>query len=201
MDDFSKSLNKMASKLIRLVHHRLPIYAGRTAIQHFQKNFVQGGFVNGGLHPWPEAKRLHSSSESAASQYRTLLSSRKRLYSSFHYTTSIGGVTIYNDAEYAKIHQEGGVTHPRVTPKMRKYAWARYYASTPQKKGKRRGKNCPAGTTTSNGEAEMWKRLALTKKKQLTVNIPARPFMGESIELSTDIDKWVEKEVINILIK
>lgn len=192
MNNFGDELRKMTTKFVQLINHRLPIYAGRTAIRHYQNNFLRGGFVNGGLHPWPEAKRLGSSSSGASSKYKTLLSSRKHLYSSFHYRAGVGGVTVFNDAKYAKIHQEGGVTHPRVTPRIRRYAWARYYAS--KQAGKKR-----KGAEQLTGDAGMWKGLALTSKSELTVKIPARPFMGKSIELNETINKWVEKEVTNIL--
>ncbi len=189
MDDLGEKIQKMTTKFVRLINHRLPIYVGRTAIRHYQNNFLQGGYVDGGLHPWPPAKKLQSSSGGAASGYKTLLSSRKPLYSSFHYAAGVGGVTVSNDAEYAKIHQEGGIIHPKVTPRMRKYAWARYYADKP---GGKKGKG-------ATGDSEMWKGLALTRKRELTIKIPARPFIGKSAELSENIEKWVEKEVTNIL--
>lgn len=56
---------------------------------------------------------------------------------------------------YARIHQTGGVTHPTVSPKARKFFWAMFF------------------TTGDEG----WKWLALTKKMNLTVSIPARPYM------------------------
>lgn len=50
-----------------------------------------------------------------------------------------------------------------------------------------------------SGEAEKWKRLALTKKETLTINIPQRRFMGQSAELDAKISAYVEKEVLRII--
>ncbi len=36
---------------------KMPVIAGRMAKDHFQDNFRREGFVNGGLHPWPKAKK------------------------------------------------------------------------------------------------------------------------------------------------
>lgn len=57
--------------------------------------------------------------------------------------------------EYAAIHEYGGETRPRVTDKMRRFAWAKYYET---------------GIDTFKG-------IALTKKNRLSVSIPARPYL------------------------
>lgn len=126
----------------RLISRKLPVVAGKYAKQHFQDNFRQGGFVNGGLHPWPPAKRLSSGESGADSQYKTLMSSRNHLFSSINYTPGIAKVTIFNDVVYAAIHNEGGTVHPKITPKMRRFAWAKYYdkkAPRSHEKAKRTG--------------------------------------------------------------
>ncbi|MBA7515229.1 hypothetical protein ES705_07268 [subsurface metagenome] len=61
---------------------------------------------------------------------------------------------------YAAIHEFGGVTHPRVTARMRGFAWHMFYET---------------------GEP-MWRGLALTKKTFLTVSIPARPYMRPALD-------------------
>lgn len=99
---------------------------------------------------------------------------------------------------YAAIHNEGGTinTHPTVTPKMRKMAWARAYAIAGIKvKGKKKlPKELPA-------EARKWKALALTKKAKLDIKatIPQRRFLGESAELTKKINDKIEEEVTKIL--
>lgn len=71
--------------------------------------------------------------------------------------TGVGNTT---SVRYARIQDEGGTTHPNVTAKMRRYAWAMHY-----KHG--------GGKGAMNEKAAMFKRLALTKQSKLTVKIPA----------------------------
>ena len=173
------------------------------AKDHFQENFRQGGFVNGGLNPWPQAKRLSSGRTDAASNYGTLLSGRNHLFSSIKYIPSDYRVKVSNELVYAPIHNWGGTVSVTVTDRMRRFAWAKFYkasghrrkANTGQKKGtKRRRKQ-----TKDNPQASFWKGLALTKKKKLNIHIPQRQFLGESKELTDKINERIEKEIRTIL--
>ena len=206
MDKLQEDIQKMMKEIEMLIARKLPVAAGKFAKQHFQDNFLKGGFVNGGIHPWPPAKRLSSGGTGADAQYRTLMSSRNHLYSSINYTPGVAKVTIFNYVVYAPIHNDGGTVHPRITPKMRRFAWAKYYElggkdKVPQK-GRKRAKNGTTGEGTEKdvpSEAEKWKRLALTKKESLTINIPKRQFMGPSKELDARLTAYVEKEILRII--
>lgn len=206
MDKFQQDIQRMVTDFENLIARKLPVAAGKIAKQHFQDNFRQGGFVNGGLHPWPPAKRLSSGAPGADSQYRTLMSARNHLFSSIGYTPGMAKVTIFNDVVYAAIHNEGGTVHPRITPKMRRFAWAKYYqlgggGKSAQKgaKGAKSGKSAARGGGPDQAEAEKWKRLALTKKETLTIDIPKRQFMGPSAELDARLTEYVEKEILRII--
>ena len=206
MDKLESDIQRMKKEIETLIARKLPVAAGKYVKQHFQDNFRQGGFVNGGLHPWPQAKRLSSGGTGADSQYKTLMSSRNHLFSSINYTPGIAKVTSFNDVIYAAIHNEGGTIHPKITPKMRRFAWAKYYelkggAKGAQKprKGQKNGVTKSVGNQPDSGGAEKWKRLALTKKETLTINIPRRQFMGQSAELDARISAYVEKEVLRII--
>lgn len=59
-DIIEKDIQKFVQGVEQLVSRKLPVYAGRTAQQHFRDNFHKGGFVNGGLQPWTPSKRLSS---------------------------------------------------------------------------------------------------------------------------------------------
>lgn len=170
------------------VHRRLPVKLGRMAVDHFKDNFRQSGFVNNGLHPWQKSKRQNGKSTKA--QYKTLMSARNNLYGSLRYVPGDATVTIGTTVPYAAIHNNGGVitSHPSVTPKMRKYAWFRFF----NEKGKAK---------TSNPEANKWKALALTKKQNLTVtaHIPQRQFIGDSKELRQKANQIIDNEITNIL--
>ena len=57
IQEFSRRLQQKAAELNDFRHRKLPVLVGCTAKDHFQENFRQGGFVDGGLHPWQEAWR------------------------------------------------------------------------------------------------------------------------------------------------
>lgn len=192
--EFSKLTQKFSRELETFVRRTAPVIVGRLAENHFRNNFRQGGFVDRELRPWPRTRRQQSGAGTAASQYGPLLSSREHLMLSVEHTTYDYGALVYNRVPYAPIHNWGGTTHPTVTPRMRRYAWWRYYAAGG---GKKNG----TGKTVGGEEAEQWKRLALTKKKKLTVRIPQRQFLGTSARLEETIRKELENELEAQLIK
>lgn len=200
LKDFAKLTAQKRKKLDAMMRRRMPVIAGRLAKDHFQDNFRRGGFVNGGLHPWPKARRLASGGTDAASQHGTLLSGRKHLYNSIQYVPSDYRVRVYNEVAYASIHNWGGTVHPTVTDKMRKWAWRQFYKSAGlRKNSSKKTKSEKLKAAAANPQAQMWKRLALTRKKKLTVRIPQRQFLGESEELTAKINERLEKEIRNIL--
>jgi phage gpG-like protein len=87
-------------------------------------------------------------------------------------------IVIASDVPYAQIHNEGAVTHPTVTPKMRAFAWQKY---------------------KQTGQSK-WKGLALTKKSKLTVPIPKRQFMGMDNALNTKINTEINN-ALNVIFK
>lgn len=125
--NFIRQLEAHQRELNRLIHRRLPVLIGRMAKDHFQNNFRLQGFLNNGLKPWQETRRQQSGGKSAASQYGPLLSRRNHLFASIKYTPGDARVSIANDVLYAPIHNWGGSTHPTVTDKMRRFAWAMFY--------------------------------------------------------------------------
>jgi phage gpG-like protein len=182
--EFINRLKSKQREFENLARRRLPIIVGRMAKDHFQENFRQSGFVNGGVHKWPDTKRQGSGYNNAASQYGPLLSSRRHLFSSIKYTPGNASVTISNDLSYAAIHNQGGTIHVSVTPKMKRYAWAKYYEASGNKKSDTGKKNRKSMATqlADAEQAAMWKRLALTKKTSLQIHIPQRQFIGPSRE-------------------
>lgn len=188
--EFQNLIRSRQRQIIDAIHRRLPVKIGRMATDHFQDNFRKGGFVNGGLQPWPVTRRQQQPGDSADSQYGPLLSARKNLFGSIRYIPGDASVTVGTDLHYAPVHNNGAVitSHPRVTTKMRKFAWRQFFAAG--------GKKAPKGS-----QAEVWKAIALTKKEKLTITsrIPKRQFIGPSEELRDKVQKMVEKEISNIL--
>ena len=89
--EYSKLIKAKRKELDDLMKRKMPVIAGRMAKDHFQDNFRREGFVNGGLHPWPKAKRLSSGRTDAAGQYGALLSGRNHLFSSVKYVPGESG--------------------------------------------------------------------------------------------------------------
>ena len=197
LKEFSALIKAKRKKLDELMKRKMPVLAGRMAKDHYQNNFRQGGFINNGLRSWPKAKRISAGGTSAASQYGTLLSSRNHLFSSVKYVPLDYRVRVANDLIYAPVHNWGGTLHPTVTPRMRKFAWAKYYQSGGGQK------NATEGTKSTKNEepaeALKWKKLALTKKEKLDVKVPQRQYLGESKELSEKIAGKTEEEIRKIL--
>lgn len=167
------------------VNDRLPRKVGIVAVNFFKQNFRLAGFKDGTVEAWKITKR-QLFGKGASASYTPLLSARNHLFSSIQYVPGRGEVHIENNVPYAGIHNEGGTinTHPTVTPKMRKYAWARFYEEG--------GKDAPG--------ALKWRALALTKKTKLdiTAEIPQRQFIGESRELIAKIETMVEDTINKI---
>ena len=110
-------------------------------------------------------------------------------------------VKILNDVPYAATHNWGGTVQPRVTPKMRGYAWFMYYKLTgrpPSAKGAAKSPK-KGHKFKETAEAKMWKSLALTKKRNLRIHIPQRQFIGQSRELDTALQAELEKRLEAIL--
>ena len=179
--------------IIKEVRDRLPRKVGVVAVNHFKQNFRDGGWLDGGLHPWKRTRRQDSHSPDA--KYGPLTSRRRHLMSSIQASSSPGQVTIENPVPYAAIHNDGGdiTTHPTVTDRMRRYAWHMVYSLAGIKGKGKLPKELPA-------EAEKWKGLALTRKRNITVHahIPQRQFMGNSAELREKVNRIINESLERI---
>ena len=179
-EQFIRALKKKAVKMKQYISRTAPRIAGQIAVNHIREDFARGGMTHNGFQKWDETRRQKSGGKNASSQYGPLLSGRNRLTHSIGSQPGQGEVRIYTDVPYAAIHNNGGTTHPKVTPKMRKFAWAMYYKETGiTKKMKRGGKARKNRLANESEEARNWKRLALTKKTQLNVHVPQRRFMPD----------------------
>ena len=190
INDFKRKIQEKQAEITKAIHRTLPIKIGRKAADHFQDNFRKGGYVNNGLHPWPQTQRQKAGGDHAYSQYGPLLSARNYLFGSIRYVPGDATVTVGTSVPYAAVHNQGATvtTHPTVTPKMRKFAWRQFF-SAKEKQG------------NQSSEASKWKALALTKKQKLdvTAHIPQRQFIRPSAELKQNIQNTVENEIRNIL--
>lgn len=184
---FINLLQKQQQQIEHAVRRTLPVKIGRKASDHVKQNFRRGGFQNRGLQTWKKTRRQLAGGKDA--QYGPLMSRRELLARSIRYVPTDAAVSIGTSIPYAAIHNEGGTinTHPRITPKMRKFAWRKFFEA--------------GGKKSTGKEAQKWKALALTKKQRLDIKatIPKRQFIGKSEELDREISSIIESTITDIL--
>ena len=177
-------------EVARALSDELPRKAAIISKNHFRQNFRESGFVDGGLRPWKRTRR-----QGAGDDRGPLTSRRNHLMNSIDAVPAPGQVIVTNPVPYAAIHNEGGTvnTHPTVTPKMRKMAWAKVYSLAGVRGKGKLPKNLPE-------VAEKWRALALTKKTKLniTARIPKRQFIGSSAELREKINNIITDKLTQI---
>ncbi len=94
-----------------------------------------------------------------ASGFKTSHGDLGSLRGSVHYEVEELEGRVGSNLKYARIQELGGPTHPTVTPKMRRWAWAMFYE-------------------TKN---PMYRGVALTKKAKLDIIIPPRSYLRPAL--------------------
>ncbi len=192
--DIGKDFEGKAKKLDRAMRNDIPRVIGEEHKNGFRRSFRQQKFYDYGGRSWPNPDRTDNSTPfpppTRSHLTRDTLIGKagaggSGLQDSFKVRIDPKYIRILNTKPYAGIHNEGGSVTVTVTEKMRKFAWAMYY------KAKKRGAR----------NYESWKGLALTNKRQITVKIPQRKFMGHSRRLDDDVDSEIDKELDQIFYK
>ena len=159
------------------VKSKMPRKVAVKAKNFFKDGFAKGGFTDESFQEWqkgisPLARKTMYNKGDLQNSIRSFQESEER-------------VEVGTELHYAKIHNEGGTI--TVTPKMKKYWWAKYreYAGsiTYTKKGKVSAKGRKA-----NEKAEFCKRMALMKVGS-KIKIPKRQFIGESDTLMKQLNE------------
>lgn len=214
IEEFNKYAATKVKEFEKLANTTLPQQVGAIAQRHFEDNFYKSGFVNDGLKPWQRSKR--QSGNSAHARRGTLIgSATATLMNGIKYIQNGNSVAICNKVPYASTHNWGETVNSTVTPKMRKFAWAKFFEATgappkgiPRKLAApvvRKGRLKKASSIYNpknlsvNREAMMWKGLALTKKTKLNIKMPQRQFLGESKELNDKIREKLQTELEKVL--
>ena len=168
----SNNYAQIARRLERL-RDRLPVLIGDVIISFALDNFEKQGFDTGrGIRKWDD--RENDFEPDRAILVGSRGNASQGLMRSIRRTRATRNqVVVGSNLEYAGIHNEGGQIRVSVTAKSRRFFWAMHYAT---------------------GE-KYWKNMALTKKKQLTINIPERRFLGNSEELDRRVLKLLEQEL------
>ena len=182
-EEFSNKLQAAIPELKTYVQSEFPRRAAKMGVDHFKENLRKGGFVNGGLKPWPKSKRQkNAEGKGAAANYGTLLSARLELFNSIVGRASNAQAIISTDKPYAKIQNEGGtIQHPGGTAYFPKNGKAIF---------------------VKNETADRYQSLhlqALKRTKPHAITIPARPFIGPNLELTDDLRTDVERKLRTLL--
>ena len=144
------------------------------AMEEFAKdNFRRAGFEDNGLTPWKRTMR-QSFGKGEDALRTPLLSREKKLMNAIQHRHTPYKATVFNDLEYADIHNEGG--RIQVTERMRKFFWGKY----------------------DETKSTMYKILAL-KPVGSFITIPKRQFIGNSETLNATIEGIIEAEITKIL--
>ena len=127
--EIPRRIGRVKTDIEKEVRDRLPRKVGIAAVNHFRQNFRDAGWRDGGLHPWKKTLRQQGGGPDA--KYTPLTSRRDHLMRSIQYQMAAPGeVMVTAPVPYAAMHNEGGTlnTRPEVTPKMRRFAWAKAYS-------------------------------------------------------------------------
>lgn len=182
-------MNNSAAQLrisINKYHKNLPITTAliaKTAATFFKDSFHKQGKLDGTLLPWK------SRSFEFPGKQRAILMKRGTLVRSIQHSSNSKQARIISHLPYSAIQNDGGKIP--ITPRMRKFFWAMYYNEKNKlsltKKGEVRKNKKNTGISQS---AEIWRSLALTK--QTHFDIPPRPFMYHSKNLTAKIDRLID---------
>ena len=160
-------MNNEAKKIERFIRgyedlkKKAPRIVGGLAVSHFKTNFRRQGFQDrGSIKPW---KKRRSGADG-----RAVLTQSGRLKRSIRIERILGGTVVISagkelKGDYAKTHNEGEDITP--TPAMRRYFWAKYFAS--------------------DKKDVFYKYMALAP----VIRIPKRQFIGDSTDLKNDIEE------------
>jgi phage gpG-like protein len=123
---------KTLSQELKQLYREAPRYVGNLALQHFNDNFQQQGFVDDTLQPWPPR-------HDDGGQDRAILVKTGRLRRSLRISRlSTEEVVIGTDVPYAKVHNEGGMinvkAHNRRSKRGNEFAVRAYIYKATQRK-------------------------------------------------------------------
>jgi len=161
-DAINKKLRDLGSGNFAGLYARIGEVVKQQVDQRFDKQVDPSGA------PWAPRKELGGLSSSGKAN--RILQKTNRLRLSIQYQAQSDAVLVGTNVVYAPIHQFGGVVNVAITPKMRKYFWAKYYENQNPK----------------------YKYMALTKKTSFRIQIPARAFLGINDQDKKEINQVIE---------
>lgn len=172
-------MNQTIQKIIRTILSDIRVEMA----DEFDKNFERQGFFS---EKW---QRRVSPMRPGGS----ILIDSGTLRKSIKSRSTDTSVTFYSTLPYAPIHNDGGEI--KVTKKMKRYFWHKYYATTGAFGRKKNGeKRNDKRTVRLSTEAEFWKHMALMKEGR-SIKIPRRRFLGASPEVEKAVREIIEENL------
>lgn len=167
-----KNLNALVRRTLRDLQVELS--------QEFDRNFERQAFFAEG---WRRRKSpAHGSGH--------LLVDTGSLRRSIKSRVTADQISFYSDHPAAAIHNDGGTI--RVTERMKRFFWARYYEALGGMGRKKDGSlRANARNRRLTSEAEFWKLMALMKTGS-EVKIPRRRFLGNDPEVERIVRERIE---------
>lgn len=166
-------------RVIRLILQDIKVELG----DEFDKNFERHGFFS---EKWARRK-------SPLRPGGPILIDTGNLRRSVRSKVDTTSITFFSDLPYASIHNDGGEI--KVTAKMKRYFWHRYYQAQGSFGRKKNGeKRNDKRTRQLTSEAEFWQCMALMKVGQ-KIKIPRRRFLGTSPEVEQGVREIIEEEL------
>ncbi len=161
--DFYKIASKAKKDAARI--------AAVESVKFFKDSFRKGGFTNTSFVEWKSnlmgSKTLY--------QHGTLMGSIRKV------VETDDKIVIESNTPYSEIHNQGG--YITVTPRMKKFFWAKYYEFAGNIKKTKKGTVSKAKRNLkTNAKAKFFKNMALMKVGA-KIQIPQRQFMGESVTM------------------
>lgn len=162
----------------------LPRIAGKEAVDHFRDNFNKEGFVDNGLHKWPNVKRRDPASPWYGFDYK----GEKRTSYAFKRNKKTGKT--FKDGKQKKLNFSKAATQRKILngPSHELQDSLRYIADSGR-----------VTITSDKPYAAIQNDGGIVKVfGKDPAQLPARPFVGDSKELSDKIDQIIDNKLNQI---
>lgn len=170
-------------KMAELFFTGLSPHVAEKAKGFFKGSFFKQGFTDQSFIAWPQRK-----DDQTWGHTHKILTQSHFLRDSIiiaQATKDVVEIEAGRGVPYAAIHNTGGIIKVRVTAKSRKFFWWVYLSLT---KHYAEGINPPPHILK-------WKKMALTKKSHLTIKMPQRQYIGDSMQLLKEIDQYIVNKI------
>jgi hypothetical protein len=161
-------------------------YAGSESVKFFKESFVKEGFTDSSFTAWKKTSNPMAGKRTLYNKGILMQSIRKTVQNKQR-------IEVESDTDHSEIQNNGGTI--TVTPKMKRFFWAKYYELSGKVKQTSTGKTSRSKSNVkTSAKAEFCKRMALMKVGT-KIKIPQRQFMGNSQIMMNQFDAFWQGEV------